>query len=134
MPSAVYLKDKEGFTPLHVAAWMGHVDVIHDMLQACPDSAELTDKNGRTFLHVAVNCGHEAVVTYLLGSPILAGIVNDQDKDGNTPLHLAVIAGNPNLTILCSGDIEMNIANNDGYTPFDLAMGITSFLFMVIRL
>ncbi|TVU09213.1 hypothetical protein EJB05_42661, partial [Eragrostis curvula] len=131
MPSAMYLQDNEGFTPLHIAAWMGHVDVIHDMLETCPDSAELTDNNGRNFLHVAIDRGHEPIVTYLLGSPILDGIVNDQDKDGNTPLHLAVMAGNPNLAILGSGDIELNIANNEGHTPFDLAKGVTSFLFMV---
>ncbi|XP_062193743.1 uncharacterized protein LOC133897149 [Phragmites australis] len=131
MPSATYLQDKEGFTPLHIAAWMGHVDVIHDMLEACPDSAELTDKEGRNFLHVAIHRSHEPVVTYLLGSPILAGILNEQDNDGNTPLHLAVMAGNPNLAILDNGDIELNIANKEGETPFDLAKGITSFLFMI---
>ncbi|TVU25085.1 hypothetical protein EJB05_27565, partial [Eragrostis curvula] len=132
MPSAMYQQDGHGFSPLHIAAWMGHVEVIHDMLEACPDSAELTDKNGRNFLHVAIDRGHESIVSYLLGSPIiLAGIVNDQDKEGNTPLHLAVTAGNPNLVILGSEDIELNIVNNEGHTPFDLAKGITSFLFMI---
>lgn len=131
MPSAMYLQDKEGCAPLHIAARMGHVNVIHDMLEACPDSAELTDVKGRNFLHVAVDRGHESIVTYLLGSPILAGAVNEQDKDGNTPLHLAVMAGNPNLALLEIEDVELNIANNEGKTPFDLGMGITSFLFMV---
>ncbi|CAN6224144.1 unnamed protein product [Urochloa humidicola] len=131
MPSALYLQDNEGSTPLHVAAWMGHADVICDMLESCPDSAELTDNRGRNFLHVAIDRGHESVVTYLLGNSILAGVVNEQDRDGNTPLRLAVMAGNPNLAILQSQVIDLNIANNDGQTPFDLAKGVTSFLFMI---
>lgn len=130
-PSALYLQDEQGFMPLHIAAWMGHVDVIHDILQACPDSAEVTDMNGRNFLHVAIERGHESVVKYVVGSPFAGGLVNEQDNNGNKPLHSAVIAGKPQLAILESEYIELNIANNEGRTPFDLVSDVTSFLPMI---
>lgn len=110
---------------------MGHVDVIRDMLQASPDTAEVTDNNGRNFLHVAIERGHEPVVKYIVGSPFAGGLVNEQDNDGNTPLHLAVIAGKPKLSILQSEFLELNIVNSEGRTPFDLVSDITSFLPMV---
>uniref|UniRef100_A0A0E0M022 PGG domain-containing protein n=1 Tax=Oryza punctata TaxID=4537 RepID=A0A0E0M022_ORYPU len=131
MPSAMYIPDKDGLTPLHVAAKMGHLDVIQDMLKACPDSAELVDKEGRNILHLAVERGHESVVTYILGNPSLAELVNEQDKKGDTPLHYAVRAGNPRLAILESEHIKLNIVNNEGQTPFDLSSNTTGFLHMI---
>ncbi|XP_062199043.1 ankyrin repeat-containing protein At5g02620-like isoform X2 [Phragmites australis] len=130
-PLAAYEQDNEGFTPLHVAAWVGHVEVIHKVLEACPDAAELIDKKGRNFLHVAIERGHESVVRYVVANPLLVKMVNEQDKEGNTPLHSAVMSGNPNLSILDSGVVELNIADNEGRTPFDLASKITTFLFMI---
>jgi ankyrin repeat protein len=111
----------------------GHVDVIRDILQACPDSAEVTDTKGRNFLHVAIERGHESVVKYIVGSQFAGGLVNEQDNNGNTPLHSAVIAGKPQLGILESEFVELNIANNEGITPFDLVSDTKSFLPMVMR-
>lgn len=31
------------------------------------------------------------MVKYILRTPKLAGLINEADKDGNTPLHMAVI-------------------------------------------
>ncbi|KAK1630357.1 hypothetical protein QYE76_004672 [Lolium multiflorum] len=129
--SALYKQDQQGFTPLHIAAWMGHVDVIRDILQKCPDSAEVSDTNGRNFLHVAIERGHESVVKYIVGSQFAGGLVNEQDNNGNTPLHSAVIAGKPQLGILESEFVELNIANNEGRTPFDLVSDTKSFLPMI---
>ncbi|BAH94512.1 ankyrin repeat-containing protein At5g02620 [Oryza sativa Japonica Group] len=131
MPSAMYIPDKEGLTPLHVAAKMGHLDVIQDMLKECPDSAELVDNEGRNILHLAIERGHEPVVSYILGDPSLAELFNEQDKKGNTPMHYAVKAGNPRLAILESRNIKLNIVNNEGQTPFDLASNTTGFLHMI---
>jgi ankyrin repeat protein len=130
-PLAAYEQDKEGYTPLHIAAWMGHVEVICDILEACPDAAEVLDKKARNFLHVAIERGHESVVRYVASNPFLTGMVNEQDKDGNTPLHSAIMAGNPNLAILDSRIVGLNIADNEGRMPFDLASKISSFLYMV---
>ena len=59
---------------------------------------ELTDsrsiaqsQDGSTVLHVASSRGHEACVQLLLESTAAAnGLLDDQDKWGNTALHLAV--------------------------------------------
>lgn len=128
----MYIPDKEGLTPLHVAAKMGHLDVIQDMLKECPDSAELVDNEGRNILHLAIERGHEPVVSYILGDPSLAELFNEQEKKGNTPMHYAVKAGNPRLAILESRNIKLNIVNNEGQTPFDLASNTTGFLHMIV--
>ena len=56
-------------------------------------SDESTDhsQDGSTVLHVASSRGHEACVQLLLESAAAAnGLLDDQDKWGNTALHLAV--------------------------------------------
>ena len=48
-------------------------------------------QDGSTVLHVASSRGHEACVQLLLESAAAAnGLLDDQDKWGNTALHLAV--------------------------------------------
>lgn len=60
-------------------------------------------------------------------------ILNEQDNEGNTPLHLAVVAGEYKVIskLLCSGKVHNHIMNNAGHTPSDLAEKSTGFYTMV---
>ncbi|CAL4982045.1 unnamed protein product [Urochloa decumbens] len=94
----LYRKDSAGgLSALHVAARMGHYRVVEDMLVACPDAAELRDGGGATFVHAATarEKGPKVhhVVSLAIENPKLRGLLDAQDRDGNTPLHLAVAAG-----------------------------------------
>ncbi|RLN41199.1 hypothetical protein C2845_PM01G34300 [Panicum miliaceum] len=68
--------------------------VVELLLETCPDSATLRDGKGRTFLHVAAEEEQHDVVQYVCETPQFSSILNAQDKNGDTPLHRAVHAGN----------------------------------------
>ncbi|XP_025826850.1 protein ACCELERATED CELL DEATH 6-like isoform X2 [Panicum hallii] len=133
-PGTVYKKDHPGgLSALHVAARMGHSRVVEDMLEAFPDAAELRGVDGGTFVHAAAREKRSKVVALAIRNPMLRGLLDVQDRDGNTPLHLAVAAGAPAVAeaLLQKGKVRADVLNNDGRTPFDLAAGSTSFFTMV---
>uniref|UniRef100_M8BQN6 Uncharacterized protein n=1 Tax=Aegilops tauschii TaxID=37682 RepID=M8BQN6_AEGTA len=99
-PAALYQADKDGYFPIHVAASVGLKDVVQFFHNDYPDSAGLCDAKGRTFLHVAVDKEEFDIVSYVCRTPSLAWILNMQDNDGNTALHLAIEARN--FKIFCA--------------------------------
>ncbi|KAI4989432.1 hypothetical protein ZWY2020_036749 [Hordeum vulgare] len=133
-PSAVHVRDSDGgLSALHVAAGMGHVRVAEALMKACPDAAELRDDRGGTFVHAAARGGHFEVVRLAIKKQTLLGILNTQDGDGNTPLHLAVAARAPAVAeaLMSKGKARADAMNKDGQTPLDLAAKSTSFFSMV---
>ncbi|MCI57749.1 ankyrin repeat-containing protein, partial [Trifolium medium] len=44
---------KGGWTPLHLASQIGDVDILAELLHACPDSLEDVTVWGETVLHIA---------------------------------------------------------------------------------
>ncbi|KAF7067230.1 hypothetical protein CFC21_073145 [Triticum aestivum] len=122
-PAALYQADKDGYFPIHVAASVGLKDVVQFFFNDYPDSAGLCDAKGRTFLHVAVDKEEFDIVSYVCRTPSLAWILNMQDNDGNTALHLAIEARN--FKIFCalfgSRRVCLNRINNQGETLRDLA-------------
>uniref|UniRef100_A0ACD5YAY7 Uncharacterized protein n=1 Tax=Avena sativa TaxID=4498 RepID=A0ACD5YAY7_AVESA len=125
-PSAAYQSDSNGSFPIHVATFMDIVGVVSVLLDGRSDCAELRDAKGRTFLHVAVQEESMSVVTYICkvqGQKFASSVMNMQDDDGNTALHLAVKTGN--LWILSplmkNRFVMLNVTNNIGQTPLDLS-------------
>uniref|UniRef100_A0A0D9XPR3 PGG domain-containing protein n=1 Tax=Leersia perrieri TaxID=77586 RepID=A0A0D9XPR3_9ORYZ len=131
--STVYMKDSKGLSALHVAARMGHVDIVEEMTGAFPDVAELRDGGGETFLHAAAREKRQAVVSLAIHKSILSGLLDARDGHGNTPLHLAVVAGAPCVVeeLLRKGKVRTDVLNNEGHTPLDLASKSTSLLTML---
>ena len=78
-----------GQYPLHVAALMGHDDIVELLLPVTPDGAKaLATKNTYLALHYAADSGHEAVVRTLLHAH--RGGASAKNDFGNLPIHLAV--------------------------------------------
>jgi len=130
----VYKKDSAGLSALHVTARMGHHRVVKDMLRIYPDAAELHDGNGGTFQHTACREKQSSVVPVVIKSRTLRGLLLDaQDRDGNTALHLEVAAGAPAVVeaLLQKGEAQTDVLNSDGDTAFDLAAASTSSFTMV---
>ncbi|KAL6846401.1 hypothetical protein ACP4OV_023849 [Aristida adscensionis] len=121
--AALYEPDKDGLTPIHVAASVGAWSNITIFVNMCPSCAGLRDNKGRTFLHVAVEKEKFWVVGFACMRLSLAWILNMHDNNGNTALHLAVEAGNLEIfsSLLGNREVQLNLTNAKGQTPLDVA-------------
>ncbi|KAF8716857.1 hypothetical protein HU200_025956 [Digitaria exilis] len=131
--SSAYLQDSEGLSALHVAAKMGNKPAVQLLLQFYPASAGIRDNHGRSFLHAAALQGHSSIVSQVIKNRMLENLLNQQDREGNTALHLAVEAGEYGVVskLLSSGKVQVHLMNNAGYTPSDLIEKSTGFYSMV---
>uniref|UniRef100_A0A803NEM7 Uncharacterized protein n=1 Tax=Chenopodium quinoa TaxID=63459 RepID=A0A803NEM7_CHEQI len=89
-PNMCFVHDQDGMTPLHVAAVNGNTDVLEEFLKKKRQAALERTTRVETILHLSVkNCQLDTLkalveITYDLE------LLNSQDSDGNTVLHLAV--------------------------------------------
>ncbi|WCJ17821.1 Ankyrin repeat family protein [Euphorbia peplus] len=122
--SAAYILDHNGNSAIHVAAFHGHINVIKELVQRCPDMFELTNKKAQTALHLAILSNQALVVAYILGNSRLASLLNEPDEDGNTPLHLAVLCYDSNVKVIemLAKDTRVNInaTNKEFKAAYDI--------------
>ncbi|XP_048573071.1 ankyrin-1-like [Triticum urartu] len=125
---SAYRPDNKGSFPIHIA---NKACVIRVLLEKCPNCAELRDAQGRTFLHVVICDKKDTLFRYVFGLFRashqvwrFASIMDKQDNEGNTGLHLAVLAGRVRTLhcLLWNKEIQLNLPNNDGKTALDLAL------------
>ncbi|CAG7908978.1 unnamed protein product [Brassica rapa] len=118
-----YVKDPDGFFPIHSACRRGHMGALQAILQSCPDTIELLNLQGQNVLHVAAECGKNEVVKYILGNEKYANLINQKDHKGNTPLHLATMFWYPMIVHILTQDERVNLGeqNKLGFTALDAA-------------
>lgn len=123
--SIAYILDNSGLSPLHVAAYAGHLKVVEELIRCRPDTCDLVNHNGQTVLHAAVLGGRINVVKFILKTPKLAGLINEADKDGNTPLHLAAIHQNRIIIRILTQDrrVDMFAINKESSVALDIFLG-----------
>ena len=110
-----------GGTPLHVAYFNGHLDVVLEMINSGTDVNAAQD-NGCTTLHLASADGHMDIVTALIGAGADVNATEDEDV-GQTPLHFASDYGYANIAIaLINAGADVNAKDNDGDTPLYYAL------------
>ncbi|EOY18338.1 Ankyrin repeat-containing protein [Theobroma cacao] len=88
----VRVKGREGYTPLHHAAREGNDSLLTKFLEKCPSSILDVTVRNETALHIAAKYNKlEALKAILEWLPISfhGSIINSEDKDGNTVLHIA---------------------------------------------
>lgn len=125
-PSLAFQPDVQGSYPVHVAASAESMVAIIVLLTKYPGCAGLRDAMGRTFLHVAVEKKRFHVVKFVCHrASSFKPMLNVQDKDGNTALHLAVKQGELDIfrCLIRNRNVKINLQNNQGNTPMDLALG-----------
>jgi ankyrin repeat protein len=104
----VRVKGKGGRTPLHLASENGDVDILDELLHACPDSLKDVTAWGETALHIAAkNNNYDALhlLVYFLRKNKGRGaemveykILNQKDELGNTILHISAEKKIPKVT------------------------------------
>jgi ankyrin repeat protein len=129
-------KDNDGFAPLHVACFEGHVQVVK-VLQEHGADIEIEDNDGWRPLHCACWHGHLAVVNELMSPNDSNGAITSilgkrksrgsnieaKDRNGNTPLHFASIQDHPAMVkAFLSGGADIFAANNEGFHPIHRAV------------
>ncbi|CAL9012565.1 unnamed protein product [Prunus brigantina] len=116
--------DTSGFLPIHSASSKGYDKIVEELLRHFPASKELPNSDGQNILHLAAKFGKHALVNYFLregnGFQML---INQQDKEGNTPLHLATIYRHPRVVKYFTWEKKTNlmVLNNEGMTALDIA-------------
>lgn len=122
-PIQLYQPNSEGWYPIHVAAYTGAEQTVCYFIRKHPEIACLRDSKGRSFLHIAVEWNRWNIVAYACRSPWLARILNMQDNDGNTAMHIAVQHGKKYIfcVLLRNRTVNINILNNKGQTPLDIS-------------
>lgn len=127
--------DNQGNTALHVAASRGQLAVVEALVVASPSLIYSINNAGETFLHVAISGFQTPYFRRLdhqidLMKQLVCGkisnveeIVNAENNDGRTALHLAVI-GNIHSELvellMTVRFINVNTRDKDGMTPLDI--------------
>ncbi|XP_044038917.1 ankyrin-2b isoform X24 [Siniperca chuatsi] len=109
---------KSGFTPLHIAAHYGNVNVATLLLNRGA-AVDFTARNGITPLHVASKRGNTNMVGLLLerGSQIDA-----KTRDGLTPLHCAARSGHDtSVELLLERGAPLLARTKNGLSPLHMA-------------
>ncbi|XP_036072561.1 ankyrin-2b isoform X4 [Oryzias melastigma] len=109
---------KSGFTPLHIAAHYGNVNVATLLLNRGA-AVDFTARNGITPLHVASKRGNTNMVRLLLdrGSQIDA-----KTRDGLTPLHCAARSGHEtSVEVLLEKGAPLLARTKNGLSPLHMA-------------
>ncbi|XVF31062.1 hypothetical protein REPUB_Repub16aG0112900 [Reevesia pubescens] len=116
------IRDKEGMTVLHVAAKEGRVKILKILAKLCPDIWDMQDNKGRTALHLAVGNEEFKAVKYILKTKLSNGLINEQDFEGNTPMHIAATQGYQSIFELFKRDkrVDKAISNKKGLGVLDL--------------
>jgi len=111
----------EGNTPLLVATFNGHVEIVK-LLLGCPDiDVNKAHDGGVDALGLVADLGHVEIAKLLLDRPEI--LVNQPDNNGRTPLISASARGHTEIVklLLQHQDILVNLTQLDGASPLLLA-------------
>ncbi|XP_069097880.1 ankyrin-2 isoform X16 [Pleurodeles waltl] len=109
---------ESGFTPLHIAAHYGNVNVATLLLNRGA-AVDFTARNGITPLHVASKRGNTNMVKLLLERQ---GQIDAKTRDGLTPLHCAARSGHDQaVEVLLERGAPLLARTKNGLSPLHMA-------------
>ncbi|KAF7822999.1 protein ACCELERATED CELL DEATH 6-like [Senna tora] len=125
-PKLMHVRDEEGRTPLHYAAYTGYVEAVRILKNKCALAAFQRNKNGHIPIHLACQRGHVQAVKELLQLIKWHNVKDLVNQKGQNILHIAAMNGRNNVIkyLLESPKIDQSTINerdNDGNTALHLA-------------
>uniref|UniRef100_A0A1A7YMJ7 Ankyrin 2, neuronal n=1 Tax=Iconisemion striatum TaxID=60296 RepID=A0A1A7YMJ7_9TELE len=109
---------KSGFTPLHIAAHYGNVNVSTLLLNRGA-AVDFTARNGITPLHVASKRGNTNMVALLLDR---GAQIDAKTRDGLTPLHCAARSGHDaSVELLLEKGAPLLARTKNGLSPLHMS-------------
>ncbi|KAK6929854.1 Ankyrin repeat [Dillenia turbinata] len=118
--SVAYIKDNEGMAAIHVAACNGAIFAIKEIISHCPDCDELVDNKNRNALHMAVNCKQKEAAECILKHCPYSNLINEEDEDGNTPLHMLASSCQHIPALIKHPKLDMKALNKQNLTALDI--------------
>ena len=117
-PALINAKNKDGQTPLHIAATNGRKEVVELLLEKGAD-VNAKDNYEGTPLHWAAYYGHKEVAELLLSK---GAAINAKERKGWTPIHYAVWKGHKELAeLLISSGADIDTKQMEDSTPLHIA-------------
>ncbi|XP_047495309.1 adhesion G protein-coupled receptor L2-like isoform X1 [Penaeus chinensis] len=112
-------RDKQGWTPLHNAAYSGNEEMVRILIKHGADINAKDYQYERTPLHIAAYNGQLAILTTLLKAK---ATLDNTDINERTPLHLAAWGGQKReaQSLLIAG-ADIDAKDKYGSTPTQLA-------------
>ncbi|KAM0911659.1 hypothetical protein ACQ4PT_013281 [Festuca glaucescens] len=141
----VRVQNKDGKTALHEAIGSDDMQMVQSLMSKDNELARLDANDGTSPLFLAISLGHHSIARQLhqydndlshsgphgrtaLHAAVLhdkkfKSIMNIQDKDGNTALHLAIHVGDWDIfrSLIFNQHVLLNLLNKLGETPMDIA-------------
>ncbi|GMQ04658.1 hypothetical protein CsSME_00050004 [Camellia sinensis var. sinensis] len=124
----IRVKGREMLTPLHHVAEKGHIDLLAEFLCACPESIMDLTIRDETAVHIAVKNFQLQAFKVLLGwlrRTQRLHVLNRDDDEGNSVLHIAVSTLQPQIVKLLVKESytkkNKNAKNLEGLTARDMA-------------
>ncbi|KAK2641598.1 hypothetical protein Ddye_023361 [Dipteronia dyeriana] len=100
---------------------------MRELISECPDCCELVDKRGRNVLHFALESRNKKAVKLVLKKPWLGNLINEKDKNGNTPfLHAASIGyydlrdPRVDMQVFNRYGVDMQVFNHHNHNAADI--------------
>eukprot|EP01018_Ginkgo_biloba_P008593 Gb_26482 [translate_table: standard] len=122
-PQVCYSLNKNGESPLHIAVKLGFHETAKLIIEYKPDCIEVRSKDGKTIVHLATETSQVNILKYLVKNVDVSELINQQDGDGNTPLHIAAKIKSSQIVekLLKVPGVNKHAQNNIGLTPLDIA-------------